>query len=60
MILQICTLNYRNAEQYNTNAGYLYAAPKAWHKNSVHKGILDWALIYNTCTDSKNKVGLSC
>ncbi|APA07452.1 predicted protein [Sclerotinia sclerotiorum 1980 UF-70] len=44
----------RFAEQYEIDAGYIYAAPEECRRMDTYEGILDWALIRNDCTDPEN------
>ncbi|KAJ8059443.1 hypothetical protein OCU04_011107 [Sclerotinia nivalis] len=55
-IQEIYADQLRHVEEYKTDAGYIYAAPKAWYKSSTYKGVLDWVLIRNECTNPKNQI----
>ncbi|KAF7950203.1 hypothetical protein EAE96_007494 [Botrytis aclada] len=50
----------REAQNYSSHAGYVYAASKKWHKVATFDGILDWALIRNACVDPRNQLPTFC
>ncbi|KAF7920403.1 hypothetical protein BELL_1601g00020 [Botrytis elliptica] len=54
LIIEVWTRLYADAAEYNNNAGYIYAAPESWHKNDNYKGVLDWAIICDSCIDPEN------
>ncbi|ATZ56395.1 hypothetical protein BCIN_13g02340 [Botrytis cinerea B05.10] len=52
--------DFKEAEDYNTHAGYVYAASEEWRKVASFNGILDWALIRNASVDPRNQLPWCC